>query len=185
MTSQNLALDGPKNMECMKHERKTRFCILWSQTSRLIFKDSAIDRGGGCPSWRGFKFETGDLQKMKTRLLMKRSDFVISNWSRRCFERDVVNFKILVARYEGCFACNWSARQTCIGIFVTNHLCPSRLLLSSSPCHHHHHHRNHHHFLAYTRPQQFSTLVLGSPQSPSWQFVMVHAIFLCQSFWVS
>ena len=72
-----------------------------------------------------------------------------------------------------------------LGIFVTNHLCPSRLLLSSLPCHHHHHHRNHHHFLVYTRPQQFSTLVLGSPQSPSWQFVMVHAIFLGQSFWVS
>ena len=84
-------------------------------------------------------------------------------------DRDVVNFKILVARYEGCFACNRSARQTCIGIFVTNHLCPSRLLLSSLPCHHHHHHRNHHHFLAYTRPQQFSTLVLGSPLSRTLQ----------------
>lgn len=128
--------------------------ILWSQTSHLIFKDSAIDYGGGFPSWRGFKFETGDLQKRWKHDCSWRDPILWFQTGQGVVsERNVVNFKILVARYEGCFACNRSARQTCVGIFVTNNLCPSRSLLSSLPCHHHHHHRNHHHFLAYTRPQ--------------------------------
>ena len=152
-----LALHGSKSMKqyetCTKHARKTRLCTLWTQTSRLIFKDSAIDTGGGYASCWSYKFETGDLhtEKMKTRLLMKGSDFVISNWSRCCFGKEMswldVNCRILV----GCFACNPSAWQTCIVISVTNPLCPSRSLLSSLPCHHHHHQRDRHHFLAYTR----------------------------------
>ena len=96
-------------------------------------------------------------EKVKTRLLMKGSNFVIS--------RAVLHANGVPDKLE---------------IFVTNPLCPSRSLQSSLPCHHLHHHRRHYHFLAYTRPQQFPTLVLGSPLSRT---LPISFLAVCDLWW--